>query len=47
MRVPRFLILSLAALEVQFGKSVKRVSDLGEYGFIAHKTMVLPLSLIK
>jgi len=47
MRMARLLILSLAVLEVQFGKSFKRQSDLREYGFIGHKIMVLCLSLIK
>jgi len=46
IRVPRLLILSLAVLEVEFGKSVKRKRDLDEYGFIGHKIMVLALSLI-
>jgi len=47
MRVARFLILSLAVLEVQFAKRFKRKSDLGKHVFIGHKITVLTLSLIK
>jgi len=46
-RVARLFILSVAVLEVQFGKSLKRESYLGEYGFVGHKHMVLALSRIK
>ena len=47
IRVARLLILSLAVLEGQFRKSVKRKSDLGEHSSIEHEIMVLALSLIK
>jgi len=47
IRVARLLILSLAVLEVHFGKSFKTKRDLREHGFIGHKTMVLSLSQIK
>ena len=36
IRVARLLILNLAVLEAQFGRSFKRKSGLGEHGFIGH-----------
>jgi len=39
-------ILSLAVLEVQFGKSFKRNRDLCEQDFIRDKIVVLALTLL-
>jgi len=41
--VARLLILSLAVLEVQFGKNFDRKRYLGKHAFTGHKIMVLTL----
>ena len=43
IRVARLLILSLAVLEVQFGKNFDRKRYLGKHAFTGHKIMVLTL----